>query len=159
MPSKSKTNSDYAARLLKQTQALQLRAHGHNLRAIARALGCSLSTAHKLVNDAAAEERKGISSAKADLVELELLRCDTYLQALAKKVQAQDVRAIEAALKVSKRRSELLGLDAPQKAELSGPDGGPVTLNIQPVKAMNDDSPIDNPPEVRILPGKTPDEH
>lgn len=125
MPSKSKTNSDYAARLLKQTQALQLRAHGHNLRAIARALGCSLSTAHKLVNDAAAEERKGISSAKADLVELELLRCDTYLQALAKKVQAQDVRAIEAALKVSKRRSELLGLDAPTKVaptDVSGHD-------------------------------------
>ena len=130
MPSKSKTNSDYAARLLKQTQALQLRAHGHNLRSIARALGCSLSTAHKLVNDAAAEERKGISSAKADLVELELLRCDTYLQALAKKVQAQDVRAIDTALKVGKRRAELLGLDAPNKTEITGKDGGDLAFKV-----------------------------
>ena len=120
MPRKSKTCSEYAARLLRQKQAIQLRAHGHNIRSIATALHCSISTAHKLVNDAAAEEREGISAAKADLVELELLRCDTYLQALAKKVQAQDVRAIDTALKVGKRRAELLGLDAPNRTEVSG---------------------------------------
>jgi len=155
----SRTAKDSAARLQKQAQAITLRIHGHNYRGVAKALGCSVSTAHRLISSAMAAERESISQAKADLVELEVRRCDAYLQALAKKVQGGDIRAVEAALKVSKRRSELLGLDAPQKAELSGPDGGPVTLNIQPVKAMNYDSPIDNPPEVRILPGKTPDEH
>ena len=59
-----------------------------------------------------------------------MLRCDTYLQALAKKVQAQDVRAIDTALKVGKRRAELLGLDAPNKTEITGKDGGDLAFKV-----------------------------
>lgn len=58
------------------------------------------------------------------------------------------------------RAQELLGKHLKlftDKAEISGPDGGPVTLNIQPVKAMNDETKIKNTPEVRIFPGKTPE--
>ena len=98
--------------LLKQTQALQLRAHGHNYRGIAKALGCSPDTAHRLVTAAIAAERETISQAKADVVELELHRCDTYLQAIAKKVQSGDVRAVDTAMRVAERRARLLGLDA-----------------------------------------------
>ena len=125
--SKQKTPKQSAERLLKQTQALQLRAHGHNFRAISKALVCSISTAHALVKEAFVAERKGISEAKADLVEMEILRCDTYLQAIAKKVQAGDVKAVDTALKVGKRRAELLGLDAPTKIAETDADGNDLT--------------------------------
>jgi AcrR family transcriptional regulator len=119
----TKTPKQSAGRLLKQTQALRLRAHGHSFRDIAKALGCSRGTAHALVKDAFAAERKGISEAKADLVETEILRCDTYLQAIAKQVQAGSVRAIDTALRVAERRAKLLGLDAPTLVAPTMPDG------------------------------------
>lgn len=121
--SKSKTGRITAEMLLKQTQALQLRAHGHNYRGIAKALGCAPDTAHRLVTSAMAAERETISQAKADVVEMEILRCDTYLQAIAKKIQSGDVRAIDTALRVAERRARLLGLDAPTKIAPTTPDG------------------------------------
>lgn len=127
MTTTQKTPKQSAERLLKQTQALQLRAHGHNFRAIAKALGCSISTAHALVKEAFVAERKGISEAKADLIEMEILRCDTYLQAIAKKVQAGDVKAVDTALRVGKRRAELLGLDAPTKIAETDTEGNDLT--------------------------------
>ena len=120
MSSKQTTPKSSAERLIKQAEALKLRAHGNNFRAIAKELKCSISTAHSLVKEAFVAERKGISEAKADLVELELLRCDTYLQSLAAKIQDGDVQAVSAALKVADRRAKLLGLDAPAKLEHSG---------------------------------------
>lgn len=128
---KPKHPKDSAARLLHQTQALSLRAHGHNFRSIAKVLGVSPATAHSLVKDAFAAERECISEAKADLVEMEVLRCDTYLQAIAKKVQAGDVRAVDTALKVAERRSKLLGLDAATKFDLEdAPAVAQVLINI-----------------------------
>ena len=115
--SQNKTAAAKAKRLLNQNQALQLRALGHTVRGIAAALRCGKSTAQRLLEDAFAAEREGISQAKADLVETEVMRCDMYLQALAPQVQRGNRQAIETALKVGKRRSELLGLDVPQKVE------------------------------------------
>ena len=120
MSSKQKTPKQAANRLIKQVEALKLRAHGYTFRAIAQEMKCNVHTAHSLVQDAFAAERKGISEAKADLVELELLRCDTYLKAISEKIQDGDVQAVNAALKVADRRARLLGLDAPSKLEHSG---------------------------------------
>ncbi|MGD0075369.1 MAG: hypothetical protein ABSD31_13675 [Candidatus Binataceae bacterium] len=41
---------------------------------------------------------------------------------------ADPIRAAEALIRLDTRESKLLGLDAPQRAEVSGPDGGPVSL-------------------------------
>jgi hypothetical protein len=128
---KPKHPKDSAARLLHQTQALSLRAHGHNFRSIAKVLGVSLSTAHSLVKDAFAAEREVITEAKADLIEMEVLRCDTYLQAIAKKVQAGDIRAVDTALKVAERRAKLLGLDAAMRVEFEEvPPVAKVLINV-----------------------------
>lgn len=40
--------------------------------------------------------------------------------------------AINSALRIMDRRAKLLGLDAPVKAELSGPDGGPIQQQVAP---------------------------
>ena len=120
MSGRSKNPKQVANRLIRQAEALKLRAHGYTFRAIAQEMKCNVATAHSMVNDAFAAERKGISEAKADLVELELLRCDTYLKAIADKIQDGDVQAVNTALKVADRRARLLGLDAPAKLEHSG---------------------------------------
>ncbi|MEN6533973.1 MAG: hypothetical protein ABFD89_09950 [Bryobacteraceae bacterium] len=137
---RSKSPVDGAARLLKQAQALRLRALGYKYRAIASQLSIGLATAKRLVDDAFVAERESISQAKADLVELEVLRCDTYLQAIAKKIQAGDIRAVDTALKVGKRRAELLGLDAPQRVEASGPNGGAIPVSQGPDLTKLDDA-------------------
>jgi hypothetical protein len=114
---KPRTAKDTAARLLLQTQALALRAHGHTFRGISRTLNIGATTAHTLVKSAMAAERKYISEAKADYIELEIHRLDTYLQALAKKVQGGEPRAVDTALRIGERRARLLGLDAPVRVD------------------------------------------
>ena len=130
MTGRSKNGSDQAAHAIKQTQALHLRAHGHTYRSIAKTLGCSVALAYKLVDEAIAEEREACGSAKANLVEMEVTRCDMYLTSIAKKVQAGDVRAIDTAIRIADRRSRLLGLDSPGKQEFSGPEGGPLVVQV-----------------------------
>jgi hypothetical protein len=120
---KPRTAKDSAARLLLQTQALALRAHGHSFRSISRTLNVCAATAHSLVKSAMAAERKFISEAKADYIELEIHRLDTYLQALALKVKSGDPRAVDTALKIGERRAKLLGLDAPTKVAPTDPTG------------------------------------
>ena len=118
---KNPARADKVNHLIKQAQALQLRVHGHNFRSIAKALNCAISTAHNLVDTAMAAERVEISQAKADYLELELVRLDKYLAVLAKKIESGDVRAVDTALRVADRRAKLLGLDAPTK--VVGGDG------------------------------------
>jgi hypothetical protein len=61
--------------------------------------------------------------------ETELLRLDAMLVALWPKVQKADVEAVHAALRISQRRSALLGLDALQASRLELSGG---VLHIQP---------------------------
>lgn len=96
-------------------QVVELRLAGHSVRQIAAATGMSRSTVHR-------REHQGIAQlpvlANADeLRKVEVARLDRYLAALDQRVQAGDVNAIQAALRVSDRRSKLLGLDAPIQVE------------------------------------------
>lgn len=71
---RSKNGSDEAGHVIKQVQALHLRAHGHTYRSIAKTLNCSVALAYKLVDEAIADEREACRSAKANLIEMELTR-------------------------------------------------------------------------------------
>lgn len=140
----SKNPKPTAARLVQQTKALHLRAHGHTYRGIAKALECSVAQAHKLVDTAIAEERTAIATAKADLIALEVTRCDIYLAAIAQKIQKGDTKAVDTALRVADRRAKLLGLDAPSKSVLATvPEGGeegmrPIGIGFVPAPSMDD---------------------
>ncbi|MFJ7297528.1 hypothetical protein [Streptomyces collinus] len=50
--------------------------------------------------------------------------------------QELDMRAVDTVLRLMDRRAKLNGLDAPTKAELSGPGGGPVSLNTASVSEL-----------------------
>ena len=108
--------------------ALEMRARGLPYREIGEQLGVSMQAAHRLVVTALEALRTETGEAAADLRTLELERCDKMLAGLWEAATSGDTGAVSAALRVAERRSRLLGLDAPQKAEVSGPAGQPIAL-------------------------------
>lgn len=99
--------------------ALQLRQAGMTYRDIAIALTnkgfpCKFTTAYKDVVKALDEISKKTHEEAESLRELELTRMDVMLKSIWSRVMKGDVAAIDRALRISERRSKLLGIDAPQ---------------------------------------------
>jgi len=97
------------------THALELRRKGCSYPKIADALGVSLSTAYRYVNNALerlANERK-IEGEK--VLDLEIARLDRMCEAIMDKVDDGSLDHIDTMLKLMDRRAKLLGLNAPSK--------------------------------------------
>ena len=101
-----------------QEQALQLKLQGHSVRSIAQIMGMPPSTVQdrlqaaydQLVHPVAEEVRR-----------LELERLDRWQLRLEEKLDDGEdpVRVVPTALKVQERRARLLGLDAPERSEVT----------------------------------------
>jgi hypothetical protein len=116
----------------KQMQALAMRKAGASVQAIADALGWhSHQAASKAIH---AAMKRTLRENCDELRELEELRLDDMLLAIANHVKAGNLTAIDRALKIQARRAALRGLDMPAKVELGG-EGG---LTIKIIKASND---------------------
>ena len=104
-------------------QALEMRAQGHTYLQIGQALGITAPSAHELVMRELEREAER-NAGKADLLrELENQRMDELWALAFAKARTGDkeqLPGILAALRVSERRSKLLGLDAPVKQEVVG---------------------------------------
>ena len=108
-------------------QALELRKAGATYQAIAEQLGYAhAKSAYKAVASAL---RATLREPAAGVRELEVARLDSALLAVWRRVQAGDDKAIDRLLRISERRAKLLGLDAAIRKELSGPGGGPLTID------------------------------
>lgn len=131
-PDKPTRNRSSRAKLAAQTKiarALELRLAGHNWDQIAQRVGyASRSAAYSSVMEHMARRAAESNEDSDQLRALELDRMDRYLKTLDPKVKKGDPRAISIALRVGERRARLLGLDATQKHEIAGPDGGPVEI-------------------------------
>ena len=104
----------------RREEAVALRKTGATFRAIAAHIAetyklekYSGQAAYYDVKEALAESRERMHLDSAELIQLELQRYDDYLLRLLPQIQKCNIRAIEAALKISKQRRDLLGLDAP----------------------------------------------
>lgn len=114
------------AALESRMSAIELRRQGLGYREIAKRLGISTGSAYTHVQDAL---REGVEK-RPEKIELqrgmELERLDAYTRELQTEVDSSDpkirIRAIEALVRVSHRRSGLLGLNAPVKLEHTGAD-------------------------------------
>ena len=110
----------------KQRQALALALAGLDYQSIADRLGYnSRQAAWKSVQSAM---EKAIRPAAEEYKELQLSRLDVMLKSIWPDILKGDLKAIDRALRIEERRSRLLGLDAPLKQELSGPDGEPIKV-------------------------------
>lgn len=116
----------------RRVEALKRRIAGGSYRAIARELGVSEAQAFR---DVQAELDKLAQQAQEEasrLRVLELRRLDEMLIRLSPMLYPKsgdnvNLGAIDRALKIMERRAKLLGLDAAEKTEVSGPGGAPIT--------------------------------
>lgn len=142
----------------KKQKCLELRKCGGSFRSIAEQQGISLGLAHKYIADALSEINELTKQDAEELRELELQRLDTAQLAIAKLVRQGHLGAVDRWLRISERRSKLLGLDAPiqQQVKLQTEKQLTQTLDVLQ-KRMNPDAfeqlitaltALDNSPEV-----------
>lgn len=125
---RSKAAAPKVAKEAKASIALSLRIEGMSYAAIAAQMGIAVSNAYNLVSDALAKLEAETAEKAAEIRRIEVDRLDAMLKALWPAVKQGEPRAIEVSLKTMERRSKLLGLDAPTKQEVSGPDGGAIPI-------------------------------
>jgi hypothetical protein len=127
---KSKTNGASVQRTDRQVRAVELRIASYSYREIAAEMGIDVKTAHDLVSSSLRDsvERRNERSDELRVIEVE--RLDGMLRRLYPLATAAypDMAAVDRVLRISKRRCEIMGLDAPESVELSGKDGGPVQI-------------------------------
>jgi len=106
----------------RRARAFELRKAGGSFREIARRLGVDVHTAHADIDAELAVLREGTVEHANQIRELELQRCDEMTAGLWPKIRAGSPPAVSAAIRVSERRSRLLGLDAPvaTRSEFAG---------------------------------------
>jgi hypothetical protein len=86
-------------------------------RQIAAEVGCSLATVSRDVQAVSEEWRERYAGKRDAMVDLETARYDTALAALWPGVEKGHLENVDRFLKLSVARRELLGLDAPKRAE------------------------------------------
>jgi hypothetical protein len=105
------------AKRLQHETALRLRRGGMSWSAMAHSMGLKSHLQARLVYERALKEAVG-EETRTVLIATESDRLDSYLQALSPGILEGDPKAITAAVTISQRRANMLGLDAPKKSEL-----------------------------------------
>lgn len=124
--SKNKTAPAKLRGMALEQEVLKLRLAGASFRAIARNLECSVGAAYKACMRAIERQMKEIGEDADTVLHLELQRLDSMLLGAWPKAVAGDLSAVDRVLRIMERRARYLGLDAPVRRELSGPEGGPI---------------------------------
>jgi hypothetical protein len=110
--------------------ALELRASGASFRQIGEALSVSKPRAFRIVRRALDELVEHCTDTAERVRQLELHRLDRYRLALDSR--KSDPRTVDTLIRISERVAKLHGLDAPQRIEASGPNGGPIETEEKP---------------------------
>jgi hypothetical protein len=88
-----------------------------------------IQAACKDVREALKERRSELDDKADDLREIENARLDRlFFVAYRQAVKEGNLAAIDRALRIMERRARLLGLDRPQKTELTGADGAAIEI-------------------------------
>lgn len=105
-----------------------LRIEGMFIRDIAKKLGVSISTAHGDIQEALERTIDRTDKAIAIERQISLERIELATRAIMPRLKKGDDAAILSFTRLDQRRAKLLGLEAPVRAELTGPDGGAIAV-------------------------------
>jgi hypothetical protein len=124
----SKTRVQAAKR---HVEVLQLRLEGLTFRQIGERLGFSEQRAHQLVTEELARLNAERAEQAAEVTRLELERLDALLAAVWDGASRGEVGAIDRVLAIMNRRAKVLGIDAPERRELTGRGGRPLDVRLE----------------------------
>lgn len=111
----------------RRVQVLALRKAGMSYRAIATRVGASIDTVWSDVQAELSELNALTAEHAEDVLTLEMRRLDDLQVQVTNILQAGPTpRAIDTAIRLMERRAKMLGVDAPSKKQISGPDGMPL---------------------------------
>lgn len=114
--------------------ALEMRKFGYSYDQIAEHFETSPASARGLVKSAM---EQAIREPGQEVIDLELQRLDQLYRLAFTAALEGDTDAITKCLAIQQRRAKYLGLDAPDKKELTGAGGGP--LQLTGVRGMSDE--------------------
>jgi len=120
----------------------ELKIRGHSFPAIARAIGYSNGRAREIYYEALEIHRQltketveeGLVAELAYLNRLQVIneaRLQDARDPVTQKLKKALPRAVADAVRIMDRRARYLGLDAPERRELSGPKGGPIPSEVK----------------------------
>lgn len=113
----------------RRAQAIQMLLAGVDYDTITEKLGyASRQAASKDVCRALDIYREEMREQAANHQARQLMRLDRVLAAVWPKVLKGDLKAADTALRVITQQCKVLGVDAPIRAEITGPGGGPISL-------------------------------
>jgi DNA-binding CsgD family transcriptional regulator len=124
----SKTSSRIVKATERRTQAVNLRIGGKTYDEIGRTLGITRQAAHALVVKALELTNNQTAESAEILRQIEIERLEFMRNAIWGSVIKGDLLAIDRALRISKRFSEVTGIDAPEKHEVE--EKGEVILKV-----------------------------
>jgi hypothetical protein len=101
---------------------------GLNYRDIGGALDVSIGTISSDFAVIIGRLQREQTTAAEEIITLEIRRLDRALNAIFAKVVEGDAGAIDLMLKIMNQRAKYLGLYAPERKELSGPQGAPIAI-------------------------------
>lgn len=126
MRRESSTSPRQVAARAREVEAVALRLQGCSYSTIAERLGTTKSVAHAAVARSLERTASTLQETADALREIELARLDALLLGVWVRATSGDVPSVGAAIRIAERRAKLLGLDAPVRREVSGPDGSPL---------------------------------
>lgn len=114
--------------------ALEMRKFGYSYDQIAEHFETTPASARGLVKSAM---EQAIKEPGQEVIDLELQRLDQLYRLAFAAAANGDTDAITKCLAIQQRRAKYLGLDAPEKKELTGAGGGPMEL-LSNLKGVSD---------------------
>ena len=134
----SASKAQQAATAKRRAQAIALRLAGTDFDTIAERLQyANRGAASKDIWRAVEANRIEEAQAVETLRDVEGQRLDRLQAAVWAQALEGDLKAVETVLKVIAQRARLFGLDAPIRAEVSGPGGGAVQLATSSLEELN----------------------
>ncbi len=120
----SKTSSVNRAKVTaNQAEVMRHRVDGKSFREIAELTGISRAHCHRLAQAAMEELQVRTQTDAEAVVALELGRLDVAVAAIMLKVREGHMGAIDRLIRLSERRTRLLGVEGPTKIAPTSPDG------------------------------------